>query len=80
MKILKIIFILLFTVFLQSEAVACAFCNATAGNKDNPESMSLAEGLNNGILYIMIIPYLILFFFFRKKIAKFIREISSMRR
>jgi hypothetical protein len=35
------------------------------------------SNLNMGILYIMIIPYIILFFAFRKKIFGFLRELKK---
>jgi len=43
------------------------------------EEVAEEEGstINTGILYIMVIPYIILFFAFRKKIFGFIRELKK---
>lgn len=58
------------TVFSQ-----CAMCKATA------ESSGNATGLNDGIMYIMFVPYLLLgtfvFFVFRKKIFTFWKELTG---
>jgi len=35
------------------------------------------SGVNAGILYIMAIPYIILFVFFRKKIFGFLKELRK---
>lgn len=53
---------LLFIVFsVESTYAQCAMCKAVIENGDVP----MAEGINNGITYLMIFPYLlvgILFF------------------
>lgn len=55
----------------------CAMCKATAETANQNTSGSLAEGLNTGILYLMLIPYtllaLIAIVFFRKRIANFFK-------
>ena len=51
----------------------CAMCKATLESNDEFQ----ASGINSGILYIMAVPYLILFFVFRKKIFSFIKEFRS---
>jgi hypothetical protein len=49
----------------------CAMCKSTA-TSDHEGGNTTAEGLNNGILYLMAIPYLILmlgaYFFFKKQV------------
>lgn len=47
----------------------CAMCKATA------EESGFESGLNSGIIYLMIIPYILLIFFFRKKIVKLFKEL-----
>lgn len=45
----------------------CAMCRAVVESEGNPES---AEALNDGIVYLMAIPYILvagLFFFIYKK-------------
>ncbi len=51
----------------------CAMCKAVAEEQaeENPST------INTGILYIMIIPYIILFFAFRKKIVGFLKELKG---
>lgn len=51
----------------------CAMCKAVAEDTDD----EFQSSLNAGILYIMVIPYIILFFAFRKKIVGFIKEFRS---
>jgi len=69
----KIYLTLLFVFFLNDLFSQCAMCKAVA------EEVAEEEGstINTGILYIMVIPYIILFFAFRKKIFGFIRELKK---
>ncbi len=69
---------LLFVCLLADFADAqCAMCRQTA-EKAAQENKGIAEGLNSGIVYLMIAPYLLLatvaFVFFRKKIFAFFRS------
>jgi hypothetical protein len=51
----------------------CAMCRATAESATDNVSKGIGEGLNSGIVYLMVVPYLLLatvaIVFFRKKIA-----------
>ena len=38
---------------------------------------AVGGGLNKGILYLMAVPYVLLFLLFRKRIVSFVREMSS---
>ncbi|WP_188460991.1 hypothetical protein [Bizionia arctica] len=63
----KILF-LLFTVFFFLESNAqCAMCRAVL---ENAEGQEMAEGINDGIVYLMAIPYVLIggigFFIYRK--------------
>lgn len=62
-----------------SYAQGCVACKATAEQQGETTGSNIAEGLNLGIIYLMIIPYILLMILFRKKIFKFIKEFSSMR-
>jgi len=59
-------FFLLFLLPLTGKA-QCAMCRAVLESGGNTE---VAEGINNGIVYLMAIPYILigalLFFIFRK--------------
>ncbi|WP_299666824.1 hypothetical protein [uncultured Polaribacter sp.] len=53
----KTVFSLLFLVILTSKNSfsQCAMCKAVVENGD----ISMAEGVNNGITYLMIFPYIL---------------------
>ncbi len=64
----RLLFFLLLALFMPEVADAqCAMCRAALESEaDN----SQAEGINNGIVYLMAIPYILvagLFFFIYKK-------------
>lgn len=50
-------YIILITLFLsQIISAQCAMCKAVVENGD----VSMAEGVNNGISYLMVFPYLLI--------------------
>ncbi|ATA94038.1 hypothetical protein CGC54_06690 [Capnocytophaga canimorsus] len=60
--------ILLFLLFFQNETFAqCAMCRASL---ESEEGLQQAKGINNGIVYLMIFPYLLMgvlgFFVYKK--------------
>ncbi|PHS54399.1 MAG: hypothetical protein COB01_02095 [Lutibacter sp.] len=68
MKMKKVLFILLL-LFVQIMNAQCAMCKAVVESSNAPE----AEGLNSGILYLMVFPYLlvgVLFYFIFKSKRK----------
>ncbi len=71
-------------VFFLLSAVAdaqCAMCKAVAESGSEQDGMrSVGEQLNTGILYLMIIPYIIFFFLFRKRVVRFFREMNGLYR
>lgn len=66
-----VVMMLYFTHDLFSQ---CAMCKAVAEEEVEEEG---ASGINAGILYIMAVPYIILFFVFRKKIFSFLRDLKN---
>ena len=50
----------------------CVMCKAQA----EAEAEESGSSINAGILYIMIIPYIILFIVFRKKIFKLFKDLK----
>lgn len=63
----KIFFFLCsFSFFLQTNA-QCAMCRAVL---ESEEGQTIAKGINNGIVYLMIIPYILIgglgYFVYRK--------------
>ena len=77
-----VIALLVMAAFVVSDALMaqCAMCKATAAS-DLKNGGTLGKGLNFGILYLMIVPYIILvslaFLFFRKQIAEKFRRIKK---
>lgn len=57
MKKIIIFSILLFVFALPVEA-QCAMCRAVL---ENEEGQGVAKGINNGIVYLMSIPYILVF-------------------
>jgi len=61
----------------------CAMCKAVVESSvENSANVfggnsSIGEGLNKGIILMMIVPYILLFLLFRKKIGSFIKEFSA---
>ncbi|MFZ1687514.1 MAG: hypothetical protein WAU70_08840 [Flavobacteriales bacterium] len=54
-------------------AQGCAMCKAVAEQNDE------AAGINAGILWLIPVPYILLFLLFRKQLRDFWRELSSTR-
>ncbi|WP_372937510.1 hypothetical protein [Seonamhaeicola sp.] len=66
MKRVLLFFLFVFIFFLDAEA-QCAMCRAVL---ESEETQSAAEGINDGIVYLMAIPYIlvggIIFFIYKK--------------
>ncbi len=69
---------------MPAELVAqgCAMCKAVVesgegGGRIFGGEQSVGRGLNSGILYLMAVPYVLLFLLFRKKIVGFFREFAG---
>ncbi|WP_417443007.1 hypothetical protein [Joostella sp.] len=68
MKNIKVILIILVLVllpdFLQAQCAMCRAVLETGGNEE------VAEGINNGIVYLMAVPYILIavigFFIFKR--------------
>ena len=63
----KIIFFLIFLLFFIETNAQCAMCRAVL---ESEEGQTTAEGINNGIVYLMAIPYMLVaglgYFIYRK--------------
>jgi hypothetical protein len=72
------IFLLLLVVSLQDAVSQCAMCKAQLETNEG----EIGNGINEGILFLMIIPYvlltLLLFVFFRGRIKSIIGKILNM--
>lgn len=73
----KLLFMLVSMVLSLGVMGQCAMCRATAEQASEKNS-GIAEGLNSGIVYLMLLPYLLFMIgglvFFRKKIAAFFKN------
>lgn len=58
-----------------AQAQGCAMCKATVESAD--DTQRLGGGLNKGIIFLMVVPYALLFLLFRKKIMAFVKEFSA---
>lgn len=61
-------------------AQGCAMCKAVVENGETGVfggQQKVGEGLNTGILYLMAVPYMLLFLLFRKRIVSFVKELSG---
>lgn len=60
MKIKTILYTLIFSVITMGQSIAqCAMCRATVENNLNTGETSVGAGLNYGILYLFMAPYLL---------------------
>lgn len=57
MKAKTLIILLLLLILPVFAEAQCAMCRAVL---QNGESQNMAEGVNNGILYLMIFPYILM--------------------
>lgn len=57
MRLVLIVLLFLFSMAAQAQ---CAMCKATIENNNSNDHAGLAVGLNFGILYLFVVPYLII--------------------
>ena len=72
--ILSFLLIVFFQIFISSELYAqCAMCRISLENNVNNGTLVTGSGMNTGILYLLLMPYLIIgliIFMWRKNIKK----------
>ncbi len=75
MKKSTIILLFFFLSILTEDLLSqgCSQCKMLAEQGAELEEDSFGTSINSGILYLMIVPYLILLFLFREKIMGFIK-------
>lgn len=74
--------ILLFVVFFlfvgfDIYAQGCSQCKLLAEQGSELDEASFGSNINSGILYLMLIPYILLIFFFRKRIVRLFKSLVS---
>lgn len=57
-------------------AAQCAMCKATI--ESSQDDKHVGASINPAIIYLMIVPYILLVLFFRKKIFSFLRELRGL--
>ena len=72
------IFLLVCLFFFNSYCVlsqGCSQCKLLAEQGSQADESSFGSNINFGILYLMIIPYFLLLFLFRKQIIDFAKNL-----
>ncbi len=59
----------------QVYAQGCSQCKLLAEQGSEMDESSFGTNINSGILYLMIIPYLLILFLFRKKIVAVLKMV-----
>ncbi len=73
-RLITVALVLFFAFLMVGESEAqCSMCKAVV------ESSEEGKSINTGILYIMGIPYVLLFIFFRKRIFGLFRALKAAR-
>ena len=63
-----IILTIVFLSFTHLAEAQCAMCKAAVESSQGQKN-SVAGGINQGIIYLMVIPYFLLAFIFRKQLV-----------
>jgi hypothetical protein len=58
-------------------AQGCSQCKLVAEQGAEMDEASFGSNINSGIMYLMIIPYFLIFFLFRKRILAFFKGLIS---
>lgn len=58
-------------------AQGCSQCRMMAEQGSELDEGSFGSNINSGILYLMIAPYLLIMFLFRKRILNFFRGLAK---
>jgi hypothetical protein len=76
---LKAYTVLLFLIVSGQKiwAQGCSQCKLVSEQATELDESSFGTNINSGILYLMIIPYLLIFFLFRKRIISFFKSMIS---
>ena len=79
LRMLRKLFILIVLLSLQlvSFAQGCSTCRAQIESSQEAD-LSVGQGLNMGIIFLMIVPYVILYLLFRKKLKSFFKDFRAL--
>lgn len=56
----------------ENSDAQCSMCRKVAN--DGTNAQTVGSGLNAGILYLLVIPYILMGLFFRKQITAFVKN------
>ena len=73
------IIILIGMLFLADQVFSqgCSQCRMLSEQGSELDEASFASNINYGILYLMILPYLLIMFLFRKRIIAFFKKLKK---
>lgn len=74
MKKVGLVFLMFMFWTSKIYAQGCSQCKLVAEQGSELDENSFGSGINSGILYLMIIPYLLIMFLLRKKIISFFKS------
>jgi hypothetical protein len=74
---LLVLLIALISISQEVFAQGCSQCKLLAEQHAGLDEDSFGSNINGGILYLMIIPYLLLMFLFRNQIIGFLKSFFS---
>ena len=74
---LILLFVLVFFQVSTILAQGCSQCKLLAQQGSEVDEASFGTNINSGILYLMIIPYLLLLFLFRKQVLGLLKRLLT---
>ena len=74
-KLLLLLTIAILSLTQHVYAQGCAQCKLVAEQASELDESSFGSNINSGIIYLMLIPYFLLLFLFRKKIIGVLRMV-----
>lgn len=72
-----LLFLALIVIGNELFAQGCSQCKMMAEQGSELDEASFGTGLNTGILYLMLIPYFLIMFLFRKRIFLFFKSLAK---
>ena len=70
-----VLFLLVFNVASEVIAQGCSQCKLLAEQSSGLDESAFSSNMNFGILYLMVFPFLILMFIFRKPLLRFLKSL-----
>jgi len=74
-KSLIVLIVVTFSFIQKGIAQGCSQCKLLAEQASEMDETSFGTNINSGILYLMIIPYLLILFLFRKQLVGLFKKL-----